>query len=312
MALILKIHTLSALTALQADVASLAATAHEGNIGLDQETVRRLGFLIQPIPDAFPFAISVTWDAFAFPLRVCLARSHSYGGDAVLYDDGADGSNAADITLSSMTPRHVATLLEAVELMTTADVPNGVMRNDLNPAGTPGAGALVDQTVLPWISRAVREGFYLSRVAQQQAQADRFFNWLDSQSDEMQPRVKEFADAHGFSVYHTGGGCLALYRKEDAEWYTLLTDDDSAIPTNPDEPHYFGLYNEESDWWLATTATFSDFIAVQKTVLAVAKDRHNPKADGISLDLVPILELAKHLGIIDKAEADAAAAILAR
>lgn len=311
MALVLKLHSLAALKALQSDVAVLAATAQEGRIGVDADVVSKLAILIEPIPDTFPFALSLPWDAFSYPLRVCLAGAHSYAGDAVLFDD-AEGPSISDIVLSGMTPRHVASLLEAVELMTTADVPTGVMRNDLNPAGVPAAGALVDQTVLPWISRAVREGFYLSRLAHQQASADRFFNWLDAQSDEMSPRVKEFADAHNFSVHHTGGGCLALYRKENDEWYTLLTDDDSSLPTDPDAPHYFGLYHEESEWWLATTATFSDFIAVQKTVLAVAQNRFNPKADGYSLDLVPILELAKHLKLVAKEEAAAVAGILSR
>lgn len=49
----------------------------------------------------------------------------------------------------------------------------------------------------------------------------------------MEPAVREFADANGFSVYHTGGGCLALMREERPEWHVLLTDDDASIPTDP-------------------------------------------------------------------------------
>jgi len=162
LSLVLKIHSLAALNALQTDIAALARTAQDGNLGIKAETVRNVELLFQPVPDTFPLAVELPWDAFAFPLRVCLARSRSYGGDAVLFDDGAGGSNANELVLSGMTPSHVSSLLD----MTTDDVPGRIMRNDLNPAGTTIAGALVDQSVLPWISRAVREGFFLWRVAQ--------------------------------------------------------------------------------------------------------------------------------------------------
>lgn len=125
MALVLKLHSLAALKALQSDVAVLAATAQEGKIGVDADVVSKLAILIEPTPDTFPFALSLPWDAFSYPLRICLAGAHSYAGDAVLFDD-AEGPSISDIVLSGMTPRHVASLLEAVELMTTADVPTGV------------------------------------------------------------------------------------------------------------------------------------------------------------------------------------------
>lgn len=312
MSLNLKLHSLSALTALQADISALEKTASEGNVGIEAETIRSLGFLFQPIPDQFPVAVSIPWDALELPLRVCLARSRSYNGDAVLYDDAEGAFATPGIVLSGMTPRHVATLLEAVELMTTADIPAGIFRSDLNPASAPMAGAAVDQTILPWISHTLREGFYLSRVAAHEAQANRFFDWMDAQSDAMQPAVAEFAKANSFSVYHTGGGCMALMR-EEGDWHVLLTDDDGSIPTDPrSTENHFGTYHNESGWWLSTAATFDDYLATRNTILAVAQNRHNPKADGIHLAHVAVLQLAEALGLVHKDEKGAVAKILAR
>lgn len=313
MSLILKLHSLSALSALQTDIAAIERTASEGSVGIEAETVRSLGFLFQPVPEQFPVAISIPWDALVFPLRVCLARSRSYEGDAVLYDDAEAPLAAPDIVLSGMTPRHVATLLEAIEHMTIADIPTGIVRNDLNPASAPVAGAAVDQTILPWISRTLREGFYLSQVAAHEAQAKRFFDWMDAQADAMQPAVAEFAKANSFSVYHTGGGCMALMREEGKDWHVLLTDDDGSIPTDPTSTeNYFGAHHNESDWWLSTSATFDDYLATRKTILAVAQNRHNPKADGIHVEFIPLMQLAEALGLVDKDEKGAVAKILAR
>ncbi|MFC5507582.1 hypothetical protein [Bosea massiliensis] len=313
MTLILKLHSLSALSALQVDILALEKTAAEGAVGLDAETVRMLGVLLQPVPDAFPVAISVPWDAMALPLRVCLARSHSYNGDAVLYDDAENASATSDIVLSGMTPQHVATLLEAVEQMTTADIPAGILRNDLNPINAPVAGALVDQSILPWISKTVREGFYLARVAANEARAERFFSWLDAQNDSMTPTVTEFAKANSFAVHHTGGGCLALMREEGKDWHVLLTDDDGSLPTDPNSAeNYFGIYHNESEWWLSTAATFADYLATRQTIIALAKNRMNPKQDGIHIDLVPLLQLAKELRLVHKDEKEAVAKILSR
>ncbi|PZR90864.1 MAG: hypothetical protein DI537_17460 [Stutzerimonas stutzeri] len=310
---ILKIHTLAAHNALQADIAALQRSAADGVMSLDAETLRTMRVLLEPVPDAFPIAISIPWEPMVYALRTCLARTGSYNGDAVLYDEPGSSASVPDLVLSGMTPRHVATLLEAVEQMTTADVPTGIVRSDLNPLRSPVAGAVVDQSVLPWISRSVREGFFLSRLAARENAADRFFAWLEARENDMTPAVSEFAKKYSFRIHHTGGGCLALMHEEDSEWHVLLTDDDGSLPTDPgSSENYFGIYHNESGWWLSTAAAFEDYLATRKTILAVAKARHNPGQDGFHLPLVQLLQLAGELRLINKGEEAAVRKILDR
>lgn len=312
MATILKIHTAAAHTALRSDLTDLA-NAPFASESIDPDVVRNLIIQIAPEPDAYPFAIEIPWGQMHFPLRAALAASGHYSGDVVLYSDADDRASISDIVLHQMSSQHVATLLEAIETSTTIDFPNAVMRKDLYPAGEPMAGALVDQRLLPDISHALRQGYFLSRFVQRRNDANRHFAWLDEKADGMTPEVKLFSEANAFSIYHSGGGCLALMRDESPDWHVLWTDSDSGLPTSIADPeNYFGVHHNESGWWLATSATAQDFIHVRATLLALAQQLYVPDRDGFHDELPSLLKKAAHLGLVAEDEIAHVAEILGR
>jgi hypothetical protein len=303
LATILKVHSAAALAALRSDLANLADGAAVST-SLDADIIRNVAIQIAPEPESYPFAIELPWPQMHLPLRVCLASSANYDGDAILYGQADARDNTSALVLEGMSSLHVATLLEAIENSTTLDMPNGVMRQDLHPAGEPVAGALVQQSLLPDVAHALRQAFYLSRLAKHHAQAKRHFAWFDSKSDTMKPDVKAFAEANDFTVYHSGGGCLALIREEAPDWHILYTGDDAVLPESLTGPECtFGIHHNETGWWLSTTVDAIDFMQIRKTLLALAAHMHDAGEGEIHTEIAPALQKAKHLGVVDASEA---------
>lgn len=90
-----------------------------------------------------------------------------------------------------------------------------------------------------------------------QAEADRFFAWLEEREAEVAPAVSEPLRAAGYEVYHTGGGCLAWMRTldEEGDSYLLITSNDD-IAGDPESPEWsVGRYDGDS--WINLEECFT-------------------------------------------------------
>lgn len=101
--------------------------------------------------------------------------------------------------------------------------------------------------------------------------------------------------AHGFEIYHTGGGCMA-WRKESSDGsYYLITDESGCyLPEDDDRPFILGRYKNDEDegqsdlmnlkefcdYFKRIGANFRSEDAAKKYFVSVS-ERRNPKIEEI-------------------------------
>lgn len=74
-----------------------------------------------------------------------------------------------------------------------------------------------------------------------------FFAWFDAtESAALQSPIGAALTPLGFTVHHTGGGCLA-WRKELGAYYVLICDEGNGLGDRLDEKYLFGLYDSDGE-----------------------------------------------------------------
>jgi hypothetical protein len=126
--------------------------------------------------------------------------------------------------------------------------------------------------------------------------------------------MKLVTEAAGFSIGHTGGGCLA-YVRDDGEFRVMLTDEHgTGLPETTSEKGMFGVYAENESFVVGEGGTVAQYLSVQRTLVAYSawRFKHNAKDDKeTSMDtLEEWLEVASKQKCVHQEEAVAVKAII--
>jgi hypothetical protein len=77
---------------------------------------------------------------------------------------------------------------------------------------------------------------------------DSFFKWLDNvERTAKDTEVGKLATQAGYSIAHTGGGCLCWEIAFPNGHYVWICDEGNGLGDKVDEPYFVGYYNEDAD-----------------------------------------------------------------
>jgi hypothetical protein len=83
-------------------------------------------------------------------------------------------------------------------------------------------------------------------------EAKRWFTWFDSVCDQAKASpVGKILTAHGFTIQHTGGGCLAWEKCTDTHYAWITGEDGASLEDDAADPatvtFLCGLYDEDGE-----------------------------------------------------------------
>jgi hypothetical protein len=146
---------------------------------------------------------------------------------------------------------------------------------------------------------------------------DRFAALVDKW-EHAHPAMAAAAKAAGYSVAHTGGGCLALEHTDRGIWF-LVCDDGNDLPTDPDQSCIAGGSDVDDGYNIAgiNSVTPRDLFAVQRTFAELCSRIHRAFRNGEgALDyeyetIEHMLNEAVERHCVDPSEAEAVARLIA-
>jgi hypothetical protein len=90
--------------------------------------------------------------------------------------------------------------------------------------------------------------------------ADNFFDWFDRvRNDAPKTDVGRLATAAGYTIAHTGGGCLCWEKGLPGGRYLWICDEGNGLGDRLDEPYLVGFYTDEAE--IIVDGTMHDFPA---------------------------------------------------